>query len=231
MGRVSRLWGPPDVSRGALALIGLVLFAQVSLLVVYLTAFDTRLAAFHLYPIVWITVSCWVIWHARPPTAGTRRHLAAATVAVLYLLLIGYLGGLYSPGSGLARAPFVSGIRVEAAAPPGYAPAFFYVGTYVTVAVIPYLTVGYLTLAYLVYVTILDAWAATAPGVIGIFGCIGCSWPVLASLVAGAGGASGSVAAAVYANAYPLSTIAFLLAVGLLYWRPTADTLRQLRPR
>lgn len=209
-------------------MLAIVLFAQLSLLAIYLVAFDARPAAFHLYPIVWITVSAWVLWHARPPRASLQRHALAGGIAVGYLLVLGYIGGMFSLGG--SSDALVAGVRLEGEAPPGYAPALFYVGPTVTVALVPYLVIGYLTLAYLVYLTVLDTIAASAAGALGLFGCIGCSWPILASLVAGAGGASGSVATAVYANAYPLATLAFVLAVALLYWRPSVDSLRQWRP-
>lgn len=215
----------------ALVVVGLILFAQLALLGLYLSTVGPDLMAFHLYPIVWITVSAWVLWHARPAPASRDRHLLAGGIAILYFLLLAWLGGLFSIETFLntADAAFAGGLRVEASVPPGYAPTLFYVGSNVTIALIPYLFIGYVTLAYLVYVTILDAWAASAPGLLGIFGCIGCSWPIFAALFAGAGGAMGSITAAVYANAYPISTVAFLIAVTLLYWRPSYGTLHRWR--
>lgn len=216
---------PP--SRTVAAVLALVAGAQLLLLAIYLHVLDVQLRLFHLYPIVWITVGSWALWRIRPEAGTTRRHVLAGGVALGYLLLIGYLGGLFGPGYLLATtgpegegAAFIAGARFVELAPPGYAPAIMYVGAYVSVALIPYLVVGYLSLSYLVYVTIIDAWRASAPGALGAFACVGCSWPVLASLATGVGGLAGSVAAGAYSFAYPLSTAAYLLAVGLLVWRP-----------
>lgn len=227
--RARRFLGRP--SRTAVAVIAIILVGQLSLLGLYLSSFQPRISYFLFYPIIWITVSCWVLLHARSNAENARQQLVAAGIALLYFLLLAYLGGIFSlhPTTAPAEA-FATGLRIEGAAPPGYAPALFYVGSTVTLALIPYLLVGYVTLAYLVYITILDTWKASAPGLLGIFGCIGCSWPILASLVASAGGMTGAVATAVYDNAYPLSTIAFLLAVGLLYWRPAFGTIRRWLP-
>lgn len=198
-----------------------VVLGQASLLVLYILAFEPDLSYFLVFPLVWITVSAWVLLHARPDRATPRRHLLAVGVAVVYFLFLGYLGGMFSLQAGAPVAEGFSGLQIDASAPPGYAPAIFYAGSSITLAFVPYLVIGYLTLAYLVYLTILDTWTASASGLLGIFGCIGCSWPILASLVAGASGMSGAVATTVYENAYLLSTAAFLLAVGFLYYRPS----------
>ncbi len=217
--RVRRAVGSP--SSGAIAAIAIILFAQLVRLGVYLNSIEVGLGAFHLYPIVWITVGCWVIWHARPASSSGRRELVAAAIATAYFLVLAGLGGIISPGTALADTSASGGLRITASAPPGYAPAVYYLGSEITISLIPYRLVGYVTLAYLVYVTILDTWAASAPGLLGVFGCIGCSWPIFATLLGGTGGAASAVASAIYLNAYPISTAAFLLAVGLLYWRPS----------
>jgi hypothetical protein len=43
---------------------------------------------------------------------------------------------------------------------------------------------------------------------------------VIASLVAGVAGGSSALTAAVYALSIDLSTVVFVIAVALLYWRP-----------
>lgn len=205
--------------------------AQVGLLAVYLFSFGVSLRPFHLYPVIWITIGMWVLWRVRPIAAEPNRRLLAAAVAGGYFLLLAYIGGLFGTGIELPgrsafggdEAAFLYGLDVVTTVPPGYGPALLYAGPYLTLALVPYLLVGYLALAYLVYVTFLDAAGASAPGVLGVFACIGCSWPLLAGLVTGAGGAAGLLAGTMYSFAYPLSTLAFLLAVGLLYWRPGFD--------
>lgn len=208
----------------AIVFIGVILFGQLGLLGLYLNSIGGQLLAFHIYPIIWITVSVWILWHARPPQTSVRRQFAAGIVGILYFLLLAWLSGLFSTGLFAGDVAFAGGLRLEASAPPGYAPTLFYSGSTMTLAIMPYLLIGYATLTYLVYITILDAWAASASGLLGIFGCVGCSWPIIAAL---AGGATGPLAATVYSYAYPISTVAFLLAAALLYWRPSFSTIRR----
>lgn len=208
--------------------LALIVAAQLVTLAVYLQALHVSPRPFHFYPIIWITVGSWVFWRVRARHEDSRRRRLAAGVAAGYFLVLGYVGGLFGTGFELGgrdavtggTAEIMYGFDVVAVVPPGYGPALVYGSPYLTLSLVPYLVVGYLALAYLVYVAFMDAAASAAPGVVGIFGCIGCTWPLLASLVTGAGGATGMIAGTVYSYAYPLSTLAFLVAVGLLYWRP-----------
>ena len=212
----------------AMVLWTLLILGQVLLLAIYLLAFQQSLQLFHLYPLLWITVSAWVLGHVRAPAHVGGHRVLAGILATAYFCLLAYVGGLVGPGPELtdsvtvlaADAEFIYDTRVVTAVPPGYGPAILHVGPYLIVSIIPYLTVGYLALAYLVYLTVREAATAATSGLIGLFGCIGCSAPILASLVAGTSGAAGTIAAGVYTHAYPLSTLAFLLAVVLLVWRP-----------
>jgi len=86
--------------------------------------------------------------------------------------------------------------------------------------VIPYKLIGYLALTYLVYVTLLDAAGSAVGGVLGLLSCVSCTWPVLATIVTGVAGSGTALAGAVYAQSYDLSTVVFVVTVGLLYWRP-----------
>jgi cytochrome c biogenesis protein CcdA len=80
--------------------------------------------------------------------------------------------------------------------------------------------VGYAALAVLVYATALDVAGSAIGGVLGLFSCVSCTWPVLASLVGGVAGGSSAVASAALSGSYGLSTVIFVVTVGLLYWRP-----------
>lgn len=198
-----------------------VIALEAALVMTYVTLQDARLGLFHVYPFVWINLGGWILWRTSSPAADRRRRLFAGTVATAYFLILGYAGGLYSPvfGHPDGHLEQLQGLEVALAVPPGYGPALFYTGSTLSLSLSPYLLVGYVALAYLVYVTVLDAVDAATPGVLGMFACIGCSWPILASLFGGAG-ASGAMATTIYAQAYELSTIAFVLTVALLYWRP-----------
>ena len=206
-----------------------VLAGVLILLAVYLYAFDLRIRPFHLYPLIWIAIGLSVLWYVRP-TPDERRNLGAAILAAVYFVVLLIAGGVVGAGPELPlgvvgdTATGIYDLRFVTAVPPGYGPALLYVGPYLRIGLIPYLLVGYLALAWLVYVTALTARRAATPGLLGIFACIGCTWPVLAAVLGGSTGIVSSVGAAVYANAYPVSTAAFVFAVGLLW-----ATLRRLR--
>jgi len=104
--------------------------------------------------------------------------------------------------------------------PPGYSPRLFYDGGVISLTLAPYKVVGYGALAYLVYVTVLDAAGTALSGVVGLFSCISCTWPVIGTIAAGVFGSSSALATAAMNQAYPLSTLVFLSAVALLWWRP-----------
>ncbi|MFC4541750.1 hypothetical protein ACFO5R_07395 [Halosolutus amylolyticus] len=201
---------------------GILLF-ETLLLLTYVSARNAQLGLFHVYPFVWLNLSGWVLWHTSVPSGSDRQKFVAGAIAVGYFALLGYFGGLYDlfplAGHPEAHAPHLLGLDYTIVMPPGYGPALFYTTHLVQLALSPYLLVGYVTLAYLVYVTVLDASNAAASGILGLFACISCSWPILASLVGGSG-ATGALATTVYAQAYALSTIAFAVTVALLYWRP-----------
>jgi uncharacterized membrane protein YjjP (DUF1212 family) len=84
----------------------------------------------------------------------------------------------------------------------------------------PARVVGYLALAYLVYGTVVDASSAGIAGLLGLLSCVSCTWPVIASVVAAVAGGGSALAATALGVSYDLSTLVFLVTVGLLYWRP-----------
>ena len=192
------------------------------LLAIYLHAFELRPRPFHFYPMIWIAVGLSVLWYVRPVTRDGGRDIGAAVLAAAYFAVLLVAGGVIGAGPALPFGPVAGsveelyGLRIATDVPPGYGPALLYVGPYLRIGLIPYLLVGYLALAWLVYVIARSARRAAAPGLIGIFACVGCTWPVLAAVLGGTG-LVGSLGAAVYANAYPISTAGFLLAVGLLW--------------
>ena len=197
-----------------------VLVFEALLLALYTTARGVDPALFHIYPFIWLNASVWVVWNV-DSLGGSRRHrLLATAVAGGYFLVLAYFGGLFDVAlTGTTHAGH-GGLRLETVLPPGYGPAMFYTGSVVQLSILPYLLVGYLALTYLVYVTVLEASKAAAGGVFGLFACVGCSWPIFASIATGATGGGASIATAVYAQSYEISTVAFLLTVALLYWRP-----------
>lgn len=168
------------------------------------------------YPFVWINVGVWAVLRTDPAPTGTRQRRLAAAVAVGYFVLLGYFGGLF----GLAT-PGPSSFRIAALSiPPGWGPAVLYNGSVVAVTLLPFKAVGYAALAYLVYATVIDAAGSAVTGLLGLLSCVSCTWPILASVVTGVAGSGTALAGAVYAQSYGLSTVVFVVTVGLLYWRP-----------
>jgi|GEM_PF-245753 len=201
---------------------------EAAFLSIYLAVADARLLPFHVYPFVWINLSIWVFLRARPPSAPRRTKRVAAVVAGVYLLVLGYFGGLYREGHDFhshhdfsgAEAEFVYGLDLLVALPPGYGPAIVYSGPTLLSTLTPYMVLGLVTLAYLLYVTLLDASGDASVGLVGLFACVGCSFPFVAALFA-SGGAT-PLLAAVYSQAYALSTGVFALTIFFLMWRPFA---------
>ena len=167
------------------------------------------------YPFVWINASVWAVARTTVASTSTRNRALAGALAVGYFGVLAYTGGLVGPGEGSL------GLNVALASlPPGWAPAVTYNGMGVSLVLIPYKLVGYVTLAYLVYATVLDAAGSAVTGVLGLLSCVSCSWPVLASLATGVVGSGSGIAAAVSAGSYGISTVVFLATVALLVWRP-----------
>ena len=72
--------------------------------------------------------------------------------------------------------------------------------------------------------TVIDATGSAAAGLLGLFSCVSCSWPILVSLLSGG---SPFLTAALQVS-YGVSTLVFLLTAGLLYFRPAI--FARLRP-
>jgi len=166
------------------------------------------------YPFVWINASVWAVSKVDLPDGSTRRRALALGVGLAYFLVLGGVGGLYMfHGADLgARVSWLS---------PGWGPALLYSGAGVTVSLLPFKVVGYATLAYLVAAAVLDAANTGAAGLLGLFACVSCTWPVAATVFTGAFGGASALAVAAGNEPYALSTVVFVSSVLLLVWRPT----------
>ncbi|WP_435195305.1 DUF7546 family protein [Natronomonas sp. EA1] len=185
-----------------------------------------RYALLTLYPWVWLNASLWVYVRVRAPDAPTHRRVLAGTLAGGYFLLLCYVGGVLLPGIG-DRA---TGLRlVGLTLPPGFAPALLYSGQAVVLNLIPFKLVGYLTLAYLIYGTVLDVSGSAVAGVVGLFSCVSCSLPIIAAIVSGIAGSGTAIATAATGQSYGLSTVVFLFTVAVLVWQPDWSDLARLR--
>lgn len=199
-------WGALLVTTEALAVLAYYAVADVQLT-------DPR---FVVYPLVWINASLWAVARVRPPPSSQRRRWLAAGVGVAYFAALTYFGGVWT----LAVPEAAPYLRV-AWLPPGWGPAVLYANAGVAVAALPYKVVGYAALAYLVAATVLDAAGSALSGVVGLFSCVSCTWPILATVLSGVFGAGSAVAAVATSQPYGVSTLVFLSAVALLVWRPT----------
>jgi len=70
-------------------------------------------------------------------------------------------------------------------------------------------------------VTVVDTAGSAAAGIIGLFSCVSCSWPIVAALASAVTGGSSILVASALQISYGLSTAVFVLTAALLYWRPT----------
>ena len=220
----------PYVGRETLVYGAALLNAELLLVLAYLAVVGPQVTRplFYVYPFVWINAAVYALWRADLPAAPAGRRLVAGAVALAYLGVLSYVGGLLGFGAGGAA----TGLRFELTAlPPGWSPALIYAGASLQFALLPFKVVGYLTLAYLLYATLLDAAAGVLGGVLGLFSCVSCTLPVIAGVLSGIVGGAGAVAAAAYGQSYGLSTVVFVVTVALLLWRPTVGDLRGLATR
>lgn len=197
--------------------------AELMLIAAYLLVAESSVTdpLILVYPLIWINVGAWAILTTTPPRASSRRRLVAAAIGVGYFIVLAYVGGLVSPGHALHGHQHTTAFRVVVASlPPGWSPAVFYGGSYVSISAFPFYVVGYLALSYLVYTTVLDAAGSAVAGLVGLFSCVSCTWPILGTVVVGVFGSGSAVVAFATNQPYGASTLVFLSAVALLSWRP-----------
>ncbi|MDY6764467.1 MAG: hypothetical protein SV377_02080 [Halobacteria archaeon] len=176
-----------------------------------------------LYPIIWINIGVLAVIKTKPTKVETKYKILGVAISAIYFLVLMNVAGLIRIG-GMNR-----GLNVAWMVTPGWGPVLSYSGSFITFSLIPFQTIGYVALSYLVYATLVDATKAVVSGLIGLVSCVGCTWPIAASLLAGlfGGGGSSALSNVVYSYSYGLSTLVFLVAVALLYWRPYSPSKRE----
>jgi len=196
---------------------GLFINSQLFALALYLLLTPVSLSSYRLigYGLIWLNVSAWVVVNSRPTASSPSVRRRALLIAAGYLLLLLFFGGVVGVGIGEAA----TGLRL-AWLPFGFGPAVLYSGALVTINLIPIYLVGYGALAYLVYVTVTDTAGSAAAGIIGLFSCVSCSWPIIVSIASTITGGGSILVASAFQASYGLSTAVFVLTAGLLYWRP-----------
>jgi hypothetical protein len=219
----SRLTDLGERQQRALLYAGTVANTLVVVLLAYAVFSNRTPTRYWLFPVVWFAVGTWALVRTSPAPADRRTKRVAAAVSVGYFAVLAVAGGL----AGLA-GPVATGLTVQVTElPPGWNPAVIYVGESLRVSLIPYSTFGYGVLSYLVYATALEARGAVAGGLLGLFSCVSCTLPVIASLVGGFVGGGAALAAAATTQTYGVGTLVFVVTVGLLSMRPGFDWLRQ----
>jgi hypothetical protein len=218
----------PRPDRGAVlrgALIANTLLVA-TLVYVLLTPAGLDPPRYTLYGLLWVGVGLAVLRRETTVvrSASARARRVATGVAVAYLGALVLAGGVVVLG-GVPGA--VADGWVVRTLPPGWGPALVYGGEAVALVLMPARVVGYLALAALVRGTVLDAAGTDAlrsgvPGLFALFSCVSCSLPILAGAATVVFGAGSALAATTAALSYDLSTLVFLVTVGLLYWRPLA---------
>jgi len=167
------------------------------------------------YGLIWVNVSALVFRYVDPPAASFTDRRRALAVATAYFWLLAVAGSLINAGS----PEFAVDYRI-ALLPPGWGPAFVFASPYVQLVVRPAYLLGYLALSYLVYDTVLAASRSAVAGVVGLFSCVSCTWPIVAGVLTTLFGGGTFLATSALNNSYDLSTVVFLLTVAFLYWRP-----------
>ncbi|WP_232701324.1 DUF7546 family protein [Halobacterium wangiae] len=204
----------PD--RSTLLYAALLLNGELALVLLYfaLSSSVPTDPVFLAYPFVWVNAAIWGVSKVDLPDAPRDHRLAALGVGVAYFLLLAGVGGLFMfHGAGLGtRIAWLS---------PGWGPTLVYSGTAVTMSLYPFKVIGYAALAYLVSATVLDAARTGVAGLLGVFSCVSCTWPVAATVFTGAFGSASAVATLAQNEPYGLSTAVFVSSVLLLVWRPT----------
>lgn len=221
----------------ALHLLGAVVVFEVLVVGIYFAITPASALTFRyvVYPFLWIDVGLLALFWTDPVPAPRRDRALAGTLATGYFVLLAVATGLIGVSASipllsaggvagvLEVLPAHAGVHTEGLqvtmASPGWGPRIAYVTHVGYVYFIPYRVIGYLVLAYLLYAAVLDAVVHALPGVVGLASCVGCSFP-LAAAAAGLGGSASVLASAATGLQPDISTAVFLVAVGLLSWRP-----------
>ena len=184
---------------------------QVAVIALYFILTDTvALTIRHaLFPVIWVTLSAWVLLHTPVPDELPWYAPAVAVVSGVYFVALLWLGGLV----GVAQSPGTA-FSVSAASP-GWGPVLAYSGDLVYLRVIPFQFIGYAALAYLVFVALTDTASSLVGAAVGLVSCVGCTWTLVAGALSVVG--SAGVTAAVQSYSYELSTLVFVTAVAVLY--------------
>jgi hypothetical protein len=201
--------GPLRFPARTVRLLGAAIAVEAVAMAAYLLVVDPQVVAvrYLVYPFVWMNVALVAVARTAPAGGSGRTRAVGGLVALSYLAVLSVTAGVVTESAMAASA------RVVWALPPGWGPALLIHGGGLRAALLPYEAVGYATLGYLVYATVVEA-RGVLGGAVGLVSCVGCTVPVAAGVVGAVVG--GGVAVGATTWAYDLSTVAYVVAVALL---------------
>lgn len=203
------------VTRRDAGLLGGLILVELAFVIVWFAVADWSvlrpLAVAH--PLVWLNVSAFAALVVDRPDSPPRQTMVVAGIGVVYFGVVSWIGGLLRHGMGGLDASILW-------LPPGWGPAIHVTSPWLGATLFPYQVVGYLTLAYLLYIAVLSAIQPVAGAVLGLTSCIGCTLPLAASLSAPLIGGTLPLALGEAGRPAAIGTIVFVLSVALLLWRP-----------
>jgi hypothetical protein len=216
-----------ELSRTTLLWAALVVYVEVALVLLYVVTDPSVITnpLILVYPFVWIDLSIAAVVYVDRPSVSRRRLLGTGLLASVYFGVLMVAGGLVGLGHAFhGHSHGAASVRLAVSSvPPGWSPALLYGGDLLRVSLFPYKLVGYATLSYLVFVTLLDIDASVLSGALGLVSCVSCTWPILGTVLTALFGGGSVVTSLATNQPYGLSTLVFTTAVGLLVWRPFTD--------
>ncbi|MFB6113345.1 MAG: hypothetical protein ABEJ58_04490 [Halodesulfurarchaeum sp.] len=164
------------------------------------------------YPFIWINVAIWAIYTTNTDV-GSRRHRLVGTVvaAAYYLVLLAVSGNI----AFVSRTAIALGINP---AMPGWGPVITGALPGLELQLVPFETIGYAGLSYLLYANVLDVSRGLLAGALGVFTCISCTVPLWGPVLGLLGGPLASLSGTATAFSYDIGTVVFLFTVFLLWY-------------
>lgn len=214
-----------DIDGRDVAVWSAILLAEFLAVLVYVSVTSTIITEprYVIYPFIWINIGLLAVSRTELSERNRRIQALALGATGLYLLVLLYLGGVVRFGF---LTPLGTGTEFRISwAPPGWGPTVVFRNQWLQTVVVPFKVAGYLSFAYLFYARLLDATKGVLSGVFGLVSCVGCTFSILMPLF------GASAFGAVTQLSWDLSTVVFLLTVGLLYWSAEIGVVLSTRMR
>lgn len=211
--------GLPGEYRRIAGVLGVLIVLEVLVVALWFNVADWSVLrpASVAHPLVWLNIAAFALLVTDRPTASRRDRLLAGALAVAYLGVLGWVAGALKHGLGTYDLAILW-------LPPGWGPAVQVSSPWIRATLFPYQVVGYITLAYLLYVGILDAVQPVAGALLGFASCVGCTIPLAATALPLVLGGSAPFSVEGLGRPAAIGTIVFALAVAILLWRPATPT-------